>query len=1058
MTRFLAFRLALIALAWSAFGAAAQAQTVEIRGVVRDSATGNPVSGAVVLALDAVGTTMGRTITSARGQYRLTKPAGALLIRTIHIGYRATTERLPTFATDAITIDLVMATLPRELQTMQVSAARGCPSRADEAQAFALLDQARAGLLATVVARERLPAQLLVLRYERFLDVDGVEAVRQIVHIDSSQSATTSFNAVRNAVDFVAAGFRAGAAGQYTYYGPDAEVLLDERFQRGYCFSLAAADTARRSQVGLRFTAAGKRDGRVDIDGTLWIDTVARSLHDIAFRFVGVEPLAESFNAGGSVSFVTLPNGIPFIDKWSLRLVGGSEDADTRATSQVYEIREVGGELARAKWPDGETWLGAQSSVHLTATTRDGVPARTAVLNLVDTDYRATTDSAGRATIQYVLPGPYTVAQDDATLKPIGLQIPAGRSLVVTRGSSPITRVTLATPVQHVGAMCGGTTPSKSESWVVARVVGSDGKPVGGVHWRASRDDNGRWRVFSENGITASDGLILLCRGVVRESRIEVAAWRDPKDAVRVQRTVNEPLSVMRVPLPTTTIVAAAKPKGNSDNAPLVVSGSVRDSTTGALVADARVTFVGTPFEGSTDVSGMFVVGGLAAGDYTVEVSTPSLDSIGVVSRTAVTLASTTSALSLFAPSLSAILTSACGGADATGFVVGSVGRRGGAAMPDGVRVVAEWEEMLPDSVKVRMNIKSGMRTAWRSAEIGSTGTYRLCGVPAATRVIVRTESDSATPWSASPRTVSLVADRRFARVDLQLDSTVTTLATLSGIVVADSAGTPLENIEVRLTDIDRSVLTDRRGAFRFSDLPEGAHLMSIRRVGYAPVVTPINLVANSANQERVQLDRTTALATVAVEGVFGMKEFEDRRKSGIGYFLTREQLDKQKGRRLGDVASQINGFGSMMGGSGRAFPVGRRATPPSLREGLRPGMIAGSVPLGMNKDSLPPSLYERAGGGYQTFTKEGLADAGYYCPTTGEEASTGIKECSCFAQVYVNGRLMNSGKPTEPFDVNSLVVDEVEGVEFYPTPASTPGRYSNLNARCGVMLVWTRR
>jgi hypothetical protein len=30
--------------------------------------------------------------------------------------------------------------------------------------------------------------------------------------------------------------------------------------------------------------------------------------------------------------------------------------------------------------------------------------------------------------------------------------------------------------------------------------------------------------------------------------------------------------------------------------------------------------------------------------------------------------------------------------------------------------------------------------------------------------------------------------------------------------------------------------------------------------------------------------------------------------------------------------------------------------------------------------------------------------------------------------------------------------------VEFYATAAGIPGRYSALNAVCGVMLVWTRR
>jgi hypothetical protein len=292
------------------------AQNAEVRGVVRDSASGQPVAGAVVMALDAVGQTLARTITSERGLYRLNRPPATMLVRAVRLGFRPTTERLPLVRTELLTLDLTLTTLPRALQAVEVTAAQGCPTRTDRAEAFALLDQARAGLLATVVARERNPARLLVVRYERHLDLDGIEIERQVVRLDSTANARTSFNAVQSAVDFVDRGFRSGVPGRYTFYGPDADVLLDERFQRGYCFSLATADTTRRTQVGLRFTPANRRDGRIDIDGTLWIDTTARSLASIEFRYLGVEALAEAFNAGGRVGFKILTNGVPFIDQW----------------------------------------------------------------------------------------------------------------------------------------------------------------------------------------------------------------------------------------------------------------------------------------------------------------------------------------------------------------------------------------------------------------------------------------------------------------------------------------------------------------------------------------------------------------------------------------------------------------------------------------------------------------------------------------------------------------------------------------------------------------------
>jgi hypothetical protein len=85
------------------------------------------------------------------------------------------------------------------------------------------------------------------------------------------------------------------------------------------------------------------------------------------------------------------------------------------------------------------------------------------------------------------------------------------------------------------------------------------------------------------------------------------------------------------------------------------------------------------------------------------------------------------------------------------------------------------------------------------------------------------------------------------------------------------------------------------------------------------------------------------------------------------------------------------------------------------------------------------------------------LRNQGYYCPEPSERAY-GILSCACFAQVYVDDRLMNTQRPTEPFDANQLSVLDVAAVEFYPTAASTPGRYSGANSVCGVMLVWTKR
>ncbi|MEP6763546.1 MAG: carboxypeptidase-like regulatory domain-containing protein [Gemmatimonadaceae bacterium] len=1042
-------RLAFVVVATLALASHAQAQTRDLRGVVRDSASGQPIPGAVVLALDAVGTTLSRTLTNGRGEYRLQPPVATMLLRALRIGFRPTTERLPLVSANVLTMDLVLVTVPHALDAMlvtaEVTAGRGCPLRADRAEAYALLQQARAGLLATVIARERQPAVLHVLRFERKLDLDGVEVLRQTVRIDSSRNASTSFNAVRSATDFVEHGFRSGSFGEYTYFGPDADVLIDERFERGYCFSVAPADTARRSQVGLHFSAPNRSTGRVDIDGVLWVDTSARALRDIEFRYVGIEALAESFNAGGRVGFRILPNGVPFIDAWALRLVSGRESGvGIDGSVQAYAVQEIGGELARAEWPDGQTWLGQQGSIHFTAVSNDGESVKDARLNLAGTDYSVTTDRTGHGTINYVLPGPYDVVVNDSVLAPIGLQIPTGRTVRMQRGSAALVRVSIPTATQYVATLCNRPTLPLTETWLVGRVLSGDGKPAAGVHWRVSNSEGTRWRVVADNGITGSDGLVIQCHGLIRNSSAELAVWRDPKDAIRVQRTSADPLAVFRIHLPLLASIASAPKFTGTPTTTVTASGTVRDSATGAAIPDARVTFIGTPFEAVTDSSGKFVVGGLATGDYAVEVSSPALDSVGVVQRTMVMLQSQT-AINLFLPTRAAIMVSACGTDDGTGFVAGNIFMPGTLQLPAGIRVVAEWTALSTDSAsRSRADALPGERVVWRTAAASARGTYRVCGVPAGTSLVLHTESDSNTVWATPPRILAVPVERRFARVDLQLDSTMARTATLVGMVSGDSLGTPVENVEVTISDIARKVLTNARGEFRLSDIPPGAHLVSAKRVGYSPVILPLNFVGGAIVEQHLLLSRLSALATVAVEATREPKEFEERRASGVGRFLSRGDLEKQRGRRLGEVLTQVSGFGAASGGAGHMWVLGKRAPSHLLPRGG--GASCGSVRP--TQAGQPPPC---------TFTPDDLRDLGYYCPTSAERLQ-GITGCGCYAQVYVDGRLMNNTRPTEPFDANTLPVDDLEGVEFYGSAASTPGRYSSPNALCGVMLVWTRR
>jgi hypothetical protein len=147
------------------------------------------------------------------------------------------------------------------------------------------------------------------------------------------------------------------------------------------------------------------------------------------------------------------------------------------------------------------------------------------------------------------------------------------------------------------------------------------------------------------------------------------------------------------------------------------------------------------------------------------------------------------------------------------------------------------------------------------------------------------------------------------------------------------------------------------------------------------------------------------------------------RQHHGLGHFLTREDLAKQEGRRMSDIVALMSGVGIVQGRADRGWIVSRRYI----------------IPL--NTVCIPGR--EQPNGSV-------------YVPSTPEKTQ-GMK-CACYAQVYVDGALMNPGKPTEPFDVNTIPPSQIEAVEWYSSPSQTPPRYARLNSACGVYVMHTRR
>jgi hypothetical protein len=530
-----------------------------------------------VLALDGAGATVARTVSDQRGQFRLAASPSVRRIRALRIGFRPREIDAPPAVVGVTQLELVLTAIPTLLEPVQVRAGATCPRRADRAAAFALLEQARAGLLATIVAREANPVALLRLVYVRTMDGTSDRIVKQTVRIDSAQRMTTSFDAARSARTFVEKGFAETGGEEQTFFGPDAEALLDDAFANGYCFRIADRDRARPGQIGLGFAAASRARDRVDIDGTLWIDSVARALRDVEFRYVGLDRRLEDLEPGGHIFFREIGNGVVLIDRWFLRLVAAEVDSaresstwpssstrpigNRQAPPTRFTASESGGEVARAAWPDGFTWRAELGTVRGVALDQDGRPAGGVVIGLDGTDYRAISASNGRFEISNLLPGPYVATIEDTALAPLGIAVRTSLTFTTHRDSVFETKLSVPTTAQYVADACRATGPKNAKmvdvksAWLVGRVLTPDGTPVRRAHVTLTRRGaDGLWFRFGDEIVTGSDGLFTYCDLLPPRRDIVVNVKRDdrPAQTTRVELGGAGTVTVVRVEIPPT--------------------------------------------------------------------------------------------------------------------------------------------------------------------------------------------------------------------------------------------------------------------------------------------------------------------------------------------------------------------------------------------------------------------------------------------------------------------------------------------------------------------------
>jgi hypothetical protein len=526
------------------------------RGTVRDSATHQPVVGAVFMVLDSAGVVLARRMTDERGSYQVAVAGNARWVRAVRIGFFPREIRVSIAGGDR-SLDFAMLPVPTMLSAVTVRDESSCPRRSDRAAALGLWEQARAGLLATVVAQESNPANVRLLEFEREMGSHDEEVTRLTVSADSATGTAKSFDSAHSARDFVRLGFSTDSGGTRLLFGPDAAVLLDDSFATAYCFQLAAPVRSRPNQVGLAFAAANHPRGRVDIDGTLWVDTAARALREIEYRYRGLPGNTDAFHPGGQISFYQSANGSVMIDRWSIRSTSAVREVHMMS-GKVFETarlipHEAGGELASAVWPDGKTWHASLGTLRIHAE-RHGKAVANYEIALPGTHYRATTDANGDAEIPELIPGPYTVEVIEPRLAALDIRIATPVKFVAVRDS--IHRATIQISSVEEWAMQQAPRSiqlKKCDSmFVFGRVVTVAEKPVDGakVTFAVLKPTN-VWDALEGYFTTDDSGLFMSCGSKYSiGGTVRVRVQRSGQLPVDMTRVLGDKITVLKVIVP----------------------------------------------------------------------------------------------------------------------------------------------------------------------------------------------------------------------------------------------------------------------------------------------------------------------------------------------------------------------------------------------------------------------------------------------------------------------------------------------------------------------------
>ena len=285
--------------------------------------------------------------------------------------------------------------------------------------------------------------------------------------------------------------------------------------------------------------------------------------------------------------------------------------------------------------------------------------------------------------------------------------------------------------------------------------------------------------------------------------------------------------------------------------------------------------------------------------------------------------------------------------------------------------------------------------------EVGFDGSLVLCAPGDARQATLWAEFGD---MSSEEAVVAIVAGTSHD-VELRLRSGRVSTGRLIGEVRDAATERPVTAAAISLAGRTEAGETNRQGRFILSGVPVGVYELSVRRLGYAPLVHPVVVSRGVTTEIEIglvpdPLEMEPIVATAMRSRRLEVKGFYERKHWGElvsgGTFFTAADIERRSPVLISHMIADLSGI---------------------------------RLDCGIRRDS---------------------------CRIVNTRASSGFMPGGCRMRIYLDGVPLGGGGRGNTVD-NFVRPVEIAGLEVYRGPASLPAEFSGSDTGCGVVAIWTK-